>query len=207
MKIKVTYVPITRLRPYANNARTHSDEQLRQIAASIKQFGFVNPILVGEDWDIIAGHGRHEAAVLLDLKEVPVIQLGHLSERERKALVLADNKIALNAGWDFAKLAEELNELVDLDFDVSLTGFDEQELDALLKASEAILPDGFIEPQRIHVSAHERKTNTDKSSANEQPSKAPIIFTRRIIVPCYSQSMFESVQQLLSDNNHEYELA
>jgi len=171
MKLKITYLPISRIKPYANNARTHSDFQITQIASSIKNFGFVNPVLIGNDFTIIAGHGRFEAAQLLGLKEIPVIELGHLSERERRALVLADNKIALNAGWDFEKLSLELDELSELDFDLSLIGFDEQELDALLKASESILPDGFGEPEKVKVHEYERVKKKDVVEKIEVCSK------------------------------------
>jgi DNA modification methylase len=133
---------ITSLRPYARNARTHSRTQVKQIASSIERFGFTNPVLVSDDGEIIAGHGRVEAAKLLGWKTVPTIALSHLSEAERRAYVLADNKLALNAGWDREILAIELQALVDLEFDVELTGFSLAEVDfALDEASEAD-PDG-----------------------------------------------------------------
>ncbi|HSR00472.1 MAG TPA: ParB/Srx family N-terminal domain-containing protein, partial [Sphingomicrobium sp.] len=91
---------IAALRPYSRNARTHSRKQLKQIAASIERFGFTNPVLVSDDGEIIAGHGRVEAAKLLGITSVPTLALSHLSEAERRAYVLADNKLALNAGWD-----------------------------------------------------------------------------------------------------------
>src|SRR6478609_11990834 len=91
---------ITSLRPYARNARAHSKKQVRQIAASIERFGFTNPVLVSDEGEIIAGHGRVEAAKLLGMKAVPTLALSHLSEAERRAYVIADNKLALNAGWD-----------------------------------------------------------------------------------------------------------
>ncbi len=129
---------ITSLRPYARNARTHSRKQVRQIAASIERFGFTNPVLISDDGEIIAGHGRVEAAKLLGWKTVPTIALSHLSETERRAYVLADNKLALNAGWDKEILAIELQALVDLEFDVELTGFSLAEIDfALDEAGEA----------------------------------------------------------------------
>lgn len=126
------------LKPYAHNARTHSKKQIKQIASSIERFGFVNPVLIGNDGEIIAGHGRVEAAKQLGLKTVPTLALSHLSETERRAYVLADNKLALNAGWDREILAIELQGLVDLDFDVELTGFSLAEIDfALDEAGEA----------------------------------------------------------------------
>lgn len=126
------------LRPYDRNARTHSRKQIKQIAASIERFGFTNPVLVTDDVQIIAGHGRVEAAKLLGLRTVPTIALFHLSETERRAYVLADNKLALNAGWDREILAIELQGLIDLEFDVELTGFSLAEVDFVLdEAGEA----------------------------------------------------------------------
>ena len=123
---------VDELVPYAKNARTHSPDQVSQIARSIENFGFVNPILVGEDKVIVAGHGRLLAAQELGLQTVPVIVLGHLDEVQRRALVLADNKLAENAGWDEELLKLELQALDDLDFDLDLMGFSTEELDDLL---------------------------------------------------------------------------
>ncbi|GMM93585.1 ParB N-terminal domain-containing protein [Qipengyuania sp. MTN3-11] len=133
---------ITTLRPYARNARTHSKKQVSQIAASIERFGFTNPVLISDDGEIIAGHGRVEAAKLLKWKTVPTIALSHLSETERRAYVLADNKLALNAGWDKEILAIELQALVDLEFDVELTGFSLAEVDFVIDEAEEADPDG-----------------------------------------------------------------
>ncbi|HMR35905.1 site-specific DNA-methyltransferase [uncultured Paracoccus sp.] len=121
-----------KLVPYARNARTHSEDQIAQIAASIAEFGFTNPILIGGDAVIIAGHGRLMAAQKLGLAEVPVIVLDHLTEAQRRALVIADNRIAENAGWDEELLRAELESLREIDFDLDLIGFSEAELDALL---------------------------------------------------------------------------
>ena len=121
-----------KLIPYVRNARTHSPEQISQIALSIQRFGFVNPILVGEDKIIIAGHGRLLAAQELGMNRVPVIVLGHLDEVQRRALVLADNKLAENAGWDEDLLRLELQALDELDFDLDIIGFSDEELDNLL---------------------------------------------------------------------------
>ena len=125
-------VPPERLAPYARNARTHSDEQVVQIAASIVEFGFTNPILVDRDFGIIAGHGRLMAARRLELPAVPVIRLEHLSKAQRRALVIADNRIAENAGWDETLLRRELAALRLEAFDLDLLGFDDSELEALL---------------------------------------------------------------------------
>lgn len=119
------------LTPYARNARTHSDEQVAQIAASIKEFGWTNPILVDGKKGLIAGHGRLAAARKLGMEEVPVIELTHLSETQKKALILADNKLALNAGWDAELLNLELEELELEGVDLNLVGFGEEERDAL----------------------------------------------------------------------------
>lgn len=124
-------ISIDRLIPYARNARTHSDEQVAQIAASIREFGFNNPVLIAEDDTIIAGHGRVMAARKLNLSEVPCLRLSHLTETQRKAYILADNKLALNAGWENNLLSLELTELADSGFDITLTGFTQEEIDAL----------------------------------------------------------------------------
>ena len=124
MDLTIETVSVDRLIPYARNARTHDEGQVAQIAGSIAEFGFVNPILIGADDGIIAGHGRLLAARKVGLDEVPVIRLGHLSETQRRALILADNKIAENAGWDEELLRLELADLKAQDFDLDLTGFD-----------------------------------------------------------------------------------
>jgi DNA modification methylase len=125
-------MPVSRLRPHAGNARTHSKKQIRQIANSIQRFGFTNPVLVGDDGEILAGHGRVEAAKMLGFDNVPTVRLRHLDETQRRAYVLADNKLALNAGWDRDTLAIELQGLINLDFDVELTGFSLAEVDLVL---------------------------------------------------------------------------
>jgi DNA modification methylase len=130
---KVERRDIKTLIPYARNSRTHSDEQITQIAASIKEWGFTNPILVDADNEIIAGHGRLLAAKKLNLQEVPCILADGWSEAQKKAYVIADNKLALNAGWDTDMLSIEFSELKDLEFDLSLTGFDADELAKLLQ--------------------------------------------------------------------------
>jgi DNA modification methylase len=132
---KIEWQSVDKLIPYAKNARTHSDEQVAQIAGSIKEFGFNNPVLVDKDNSIIAGHGRLMAARKLGMDKVPVVQLGHMTEAQRKAYVLADNRIALNSGWDTGMLSLELQDLKD-DIDLSLLGFDPDELDALLNPIE-----------------------------------------------------------------------
>ncbi len=128
LDIQIESWPVDRLIPSGTNTRTHSAEQVAQIAASIQEFGFVNPILIGADATIIAGEGRFRAALTLGMRRVPVIVLEHLSETQRRALAIADNQLALNAGWDEQMLREQLAALRDEDFDLGLLGFDDQEL-------------------------------------------------------------------------------
>ncbi len=123
---------VSELIPYANNARTHSDTQIQQIASSIKEFGFTNPLLIDEKNGIIAGHGRLLAARLVGHEEVPCILIDQLTEAQKKALVIADNKLALNAGWDEKLLSLEIQTLADMEFDIGLLGFEGEELDKLL---------------------------------------------------------------------------
>jgi DNA modification methylase len=132
MQQQIEYVETSALVPYARNSRTHSDAQVQQIMGSIKEFGFTNPVLIDADGVIIAGHGRTMAAQRLGMKEVPCLRLSHLTEAQKRAYVIADNKLALNAGWDDEMLANELRNLRDEDFDLSLTGFDDDELSKLL---------------------------------------------------------------------------
>lgn len=122
--LKIEYKKTGDLIPYINNSRTHSEQQVQQVAASIKEFGFTNPILIDEDSGIIAGHGRLQAAQLLGQNEVPTIMLEGLTEAQRKAYVIADNKLALNSGWDDELLKVELEILSDLDFDLDILGWD-----------------------------------------------------------------------------------
>ena len=136
MTPEIKMIAVDALVPYARNARTHSDEQVAQIAASIAEFGFTNPILTDGDRGVIAGHGRLAAARKLRLTEVPVIELSHLTPIQKKAYILADNRIAANAGWDDELLGLELAELQDAGFDLALTGFSADEWDALIAGDE-----------------------------------------------------------------------
>jgi DNA modification methylase len=133
---KVERWPLARLIPHARNARTHSEEQVAQIAGSIAEFGFVNPVLVGDDGVIVAGHGRVMAARKLGLSEAPVIVLSHLTPVQRRALMIADNQIATNAGWNDEMLAAELASLKEEEFDLELLGFDHAEIDRLLAGTD-----------------------------------------------------------------------
>lgn len=146
-KLEVTYRPIESLIPYARNSRTHSDAQVAQIAASIKEFGWTNPVLIDAEGGIIAGHGRIMAGRKLGITEAPCIVLDGLSEAQRRAYVIADNKLALNAGWDIDLLKIELGDLNALDFDLSLTGFDPGELGNLLAEKTEGLTDEDAVPE------------------------------------------------------------
>lgn len=141
--MQIDMMPTDRLVPYIRNARTHSADQVAQIAASIAEFGFTNPILIGEDEVIIAGHGRLQAARSLGLTEVPVIVLDHLSEAQRRALVIADNRIAEHAGWDEQLLAGEIAALRDEAFDLDVIGFSEAEIHDLLDGLDDPGADGI----------------------------------------------------------------
>ena len=144
-------VLVSDLIPYARNSRTHSDVQVNKIASSIKEFGFLNPVLIDKDNGIIAGHGRVMAAQKLGLKEVPVLQIGHLSDTQKRAYIIADNRLALDAGWDDEMLRVEFAELADMGFDLELTGFSLDEIAGMdFDEGEEVgmpgLPDGDKEP-------------------------------------------------------------
>ena len=146
MAQQIQFIEVSKLIPYANNARTHDDNQVTQIASSIREFGFNNPILIDDNYGIIAGHGRLMAAKKLGLLEAPTIKLSHLSDAQRKAYILADNRIAMNSGWDNELLALELKDLDD-NIDLSLLGFDADELSALLNPVE--LTDGLTDEDAV----------------------------------------------------------
>jgi len=148
----IEQIDIKRLTPYARNSRTHSDIQVSQIAASIKEFGFTNPVLIDEDNDIIAGHGRVLAAKKLGLDSVPCIRLSHLSEIQQRAYVIADNQLALNSGWNFDMLSVEIDELNDNKYDISLIGFTTEQLAEIIGS-----PD---EPVNNELKADEKKKET-----------------------------------------------
>ena len=180
--------PIDKLIPYARNSRTHNDEQVVQIVASIKEFGFTNPILVGADDVIIAGHGRLLAAQRMGLKEVPVVRLPHLTEIQRRALVIADNKIALNAGWDEEMLALEMKELEDMDFNLDILGFSED----VLKELEA-----FGEPEQ------EGKTEDDDvpevpEEAVTKPGDIWVLGEHRLL--CGDTTIYDDVKKLIQND-------
>ena len=166
MALTIAYKKIKELIPYCNNSRTHSDEQVLQIASSIKEFGFTNPVLIDGQGGIIAGHGRIMAAQKLKMDEVPTITLSDLSEAQKKAYIIADNKLALNSGWDDELLKIELEQLKELDFDLGLIGFSDDELALLMldeddpvssddKPSNGSLADRFLIPPFSVLNARE----------------------------------------------------
>ena len=143
--MQIIYKKVNDLIPYINNSRTHSEEQVNQIVASINEFGFTNALLIDEKDNIIAGHGRLLASKKLKMEEVPCIVLSGLTEAQKKAYIIADNKMALNAGWDFNLLSLELENLKELDFDLELTGFTVDEIDGLLNTNEDIEDNDYEE--------------------------------------------------------------
>jgi DNA modification methylase len=152
--MQIAQYKISDLIPYVNNTRTHSDKQVSQIASSIKEFGFTNPVLVDAQGGIIAGHGRVMAAQKLKMDEVPCIVLAHLTEAQKKAYIIADNKLALNAGWDEELLKLELESLKELDFDIDVIGFSGEELDELFKDNtpQEVVEDEAPEPPENPIS-------------------------------------------------------
>jgi hypothetical protein len=160
--LQITYLPPERLRHSPNNARTHSKKQLKQIASSIERFGFVNPVLISDDFQIIAGHGRVEAAKLLGLKKIPTVRLSNLSPADRRAYVITDNRLAELAGWDRELLASELQGLLELEFDdIELTGFSLGEIDLMLdeaadKKAEETGPEDELPANSLHDPAVSR---------------------------------------------------
>jgi ParB-like chromosome segregation protein Spo0J len=158
--MKIESLPIERLIPYARNSRTHSDAQVAQVAASIREFGFTNPVLIDGADGIIAGHGRVMAARKLGLEKVPCIRLAHLTETQKRAYIIADNKLALNSGWDEEMLALELAELREEDFDLGLIGFSDDEIGAF-DVDEADMPELSSEDkqpfQQITFTVHDEQ--------------------------------------------------
>jgi DNA modification methylase len=190
--VKITQKLVTELIPYVKNSRTHSDEQVAQIAASIKEFGWTNPILIDGDNGIIAGHGRLMAARKLGHKEVPTIELKDLTETQKKAYIIADNRLALNAGWDNEMLTIELNDLLADGFALDILGFDPKEIAALLEpevveglTDEDAVPDVPEEPKTklgdIYQLGNHRLMCGDSTSIDAvdklMPETANMIFT------------------------------
>lgn len=214
---------LTDLRPYSRNSRTHSKKQIQQIANSITKFGFTNPLLVQPNGEIVAGHGRFAAAHLLGMTEIPTIELEHLSESDVRALVLADNKLALNAGWDVEILAIELQGLIDLGFDMELTGFSTAEIDLTLDlASDAkshksdapedqvppLIPGAVTLPGDVWLLGHHKLICGDARdpavfSLLMQDQKADLIFTD----PPYNVPIHGHVSGLGRRRHREFEFA
>jgi len=153
--VQIKTVPVEKLIPYVKNSRTHSDGQVAQIAASIKEFGWTNPILVDGESGVIAGHGRLLAARKLGQKEVPVIELAHMTESQKRAYVIADNQLAMNAGWDTTLLSLELADLKEQGFEMDVLGFDPKELDNLLEPEQV---DGLTDEDAVPEAPVEPKT-------------------------------------------------
>lgn len=183
--MQIETLAVDRLIPYARNSRTHSEAQVAQIAASIKEFGFTNPVLIDADGGIIAGHGRVLGARQLGMTEVPCIRLGHLTEAQKRAYIIADNKLALNAGWDDALLALELRDLMDDGYDVGLTGFDSKDIDALLATLEAT-PDGKTDADAVPAV---------QAEAISKPGDVWVMGKHRIM--CGDSTSADNVQTLL----------
>lgn len=140
---KMELVDIDKLIPYVNNARTHSPEQINKLRASLREFGFINPVIVDDKFNIVAGHGRVMAAQAEGIKEIPCVYVDYLTEAQKKAYILADNRMAMDAGWDEEMLRVELEALQDMAFDLSMTGFDDKELADLFKTEEEVEDDNF----------------------------------------------------------------
>lgn len=177
--MKIVEKKTSDLIPYARNARQHPESQIAQIAASIRHFGFRNPVLIDGDNGIIAGHGRVEAARLLGLEKVPCIDCSDLSESDRRAYVLADNRIALSSSWDEQMLGLEVRDLANLEFDLSLLGFDQAELDEMINGLPDETPEDFAEVDESIETEHEcpkcgyrfsggKKTKASDHDDNEQ---------------------------------------
>jgi hypothetical protein len=169
-KPQIEHLALDALVPYARNSRTHSPEQVAQIAGSIREFGFTNPVLIDADGGIIAGHGRVMAARKLELAEVPCIRLGYLTETQKRAYVIADNKLALNAGWDEEMLRLELGELREADVDLSLVGFTEEEIGEFTIAEAAMpkLADGDKQPfQQMTFTVHDEQAEEIKAAMSK----------------------------------------
>jgi ParB family transcriptional regulator, chromosome partitioning protein len=182
--MEIETLPLDALIPYARNSRTHSPEQVAQIAASIREFGFTNPVLIDADGGIIAGHGRVMGARQLGLSEAPCIRLSHLTEAQKRAYVIADNKIALNAGWDTDMLRIELEDLQSADFDLDVLGFNADELGGILGTDTdpldamPALPEGDKEPfQQMTFTLHDEQAETVKRAMAAARAMGPFADT------------------------------
>lgn len=178
--MQIETVAVDRLIPYARNSRTHSEAQVAQIAASIKEFGFTNPVLIDGEGGIIAGHGRVMGARAIGLAEVPCIRLAHLTESQRRAYVIADNKLALNAGWDDAMLALEMRDLMAEGYDVGLTGFELGDIDDILRETEILgmpaLPSGEKSQfQQVTFTLHDSQSDELQRALKAAKAVGPFV--------------------------------
>ena len=183
--MKIETIQIAALIPYARNSRTHSDEQVAQVAASIKEFGFTNPVLIDGEGGIIAGHGRVMAARKLGLADVPCIRLAHLTEAQKRAYIIADNKLALNSGWDEKMLALEFQDLQGMGFDLELTGFGMDDIDELLAELDAT-PEGNTDAD---------ETPAVQAEVISRPGDIWLLGKHRIM--CGDSTSADQVQKLL----------
>ena len=179
MTSEMERVPVAKLIPYINNARTHSPEQIKKLRASLREFGFVNPVIIDRDYNVIAGHGRIMAAKEEGITEVPCVYADHLTEAQKKAYILADNRMALDAGWDEEMLRVEIEALREMEFDPMLAGFDEKELEALYAGdsdeakdddfdlSAALEKASFVEPGDIWTVGRHRLMCGDATKAED----------------------------------------
>lgn len=177
MSMKIESVPVSELKEYEKNSRTHSEQQVAKIASSVEEFGFTNPILIDEGNGVIAGHGRLQAAKRINMSEVPCIRLSHLSESQKKAYVIADNKIAEAGGWDDDILKMEMLELAEDNYDLKLTGFDEAGLDDILSISEEVMD------------AVEKKREAKKKDDAQETVK-------QIVLLCPSSQYAETIKRI-----------
>ena len=190
--MQIEHLALDALIPYARNSRTHSDEQVAQIAGSIREFGFTNPVLIDGEGGIIAGHGRVMGARQLGLAEVPCIRLGHLTDAQKRAYIIADNKLALNAGWDEAMLALEFQELQAIDYDMSLTGFMGDEIDQLLADLDAT-PEGATD---------EDETPPVQAEAITKPGDVWLLGKHRVM--CGDSTSIDAVEALMDKEVAEF---
>ena len=178
-------VPTNKLVPYVNNARTHSPEQITKLRSSLREFGFVNPVIIDRDYNVLAGHGRLAAAKAENMEQVPCVFADHLTEAQKKAYILADNRYAMDAGWDEEMLRVEIEALQGMDFDLGLTGFDEKELAALFETDDEAKEDDF------DVDAELEKPCISKAGDVWHIGKHRVI--------CGDSTLTETYQRLLGD--------
>jgi hypothetical protein len=200
MELKIEMRKVADLLPYARNARTHSEEQIKQIAASIKEFGFNNPVAIDKDNMILCGHGRVLGAQKLGMEEVPCVCLSHLSETQKKAYILADNKIALNSDWDNDLLKLEFEDLKLDDFDLILTGFDEKEINELLESELDDIDDTYsnkVESPQYEIKGENPKlsdcfddTKTNELLADIESAKIPENIKQFLRLASYRHTVF-----------------